>query len=157
MFPNNSPMLGMSGMNSALMGGVSPYQANNNYQTQQQDPTQALLAQLSAQGATAGGGTDGTSQLASALTADPLTTATSYVQPMAVPANPLTTTAPAASTTAAATTTPAASSSGTSLNSILSALGITPSGASTASTAAAPASTTGGSGALTSILSALGI
>ena len=93
MFPNNSPMLGLSGMNSSLMNGISPYQANNNYQTQQQDPTQALLAQLSAQGATAGGGTGGAAQLSSALTADPLTTAASQVQPMSVPAGRRTRTA----------------------------------------------------------------
>ena len=111
MFPNGSPMLGMSGMTGADQG-VSPYQPQNQYQQQQQDPTQALLAQLSQQQAGSTIGQDTPAAQQGTLGANPLTAQASQVQPMTLPSNPLISQPGASSTATAApaTSSPAASS-----------------------------------------------
>ena len=110
MFPNGSPMLGMSGMTGADQG-VSPYQPQNQYQQQQQDPTQALLAQLSQQQAGSTIGQDTPAAQQGTLGANPLTAQASQVQPMTLPSNPLISQPGASSTATAApaTSSPAAS------------------------------------------------
>ena len=111
MFPNGSPMLGMSGMTGADQG-VSPYQPQNQYQQQQQDPTQALLAQLSQQQAGSTIGQDTPAAQQGTLGANPLTAQASQVQPMTLPSNPLISQPGASSTATAApaTSSPTASS-----------------------------------------------
>ena len=109
MFPNGSPMLGMSGMTGADQG-VSPYQPQNQYQQQQQDPTQALLAQLSQQQAGSTIGQDTPAAQQGTLGANPLTAQASQVQPMTLPSNPLQPGASSTATAAPATSSPTASS-----------------------------------------------
>ena len=110
MFPNGSPMLGMSGMTGADQG-VSPYQPQNQYQQQQQDPTQALLAQLSQQQAGSTVGADTPASQGATLGANPLTAQASQVQPMTLPSNPLISQPGASSTATAAPATSGATPS----------------------------------------------
>ena len=120
MFPNNSPMLGMSGMQGqqgSQPGGVSPFNAN--FQTQQQfaDPNQWMTnmqAQMAAGQQASGANTPLTNQVTSAVPVSPT--------PQGIPSFSLPTAAATPAPAQAAAASGAAPSPGQAVNNSQSAL-----------------------------------